>query len=293
MLWVRKLLVSLFSTVTLLALIGGVVAVSLNAAFAAPTKTEQWLDQSRLYDHFLATEISQITQLGSDSTAQAVGINSNDQAVQQAIKSAFSKQLIDRYVHTFLAGNYAWLQGKTATPVFKIDLSVAKQSLSTQISQAVTAHLSQVPLCTAAQLGQIDKIDLLTIVCRPPGIDPKVAAAQIQQQIDSGSGVLSDSIITADNLNAHMAGSATGKPYYLRFSQLPRAYQLAQKLPVILGALALMSAFIILFAAPSKRLGWRHLAKLLITAGVLLTISKLIFDVKDQLGYSQQHASCY
>jgi hypothetical protein len=278
MLWVRKLLVSLFSTVTLLTLIGGVVAVSLNAAFAAPTKTEQWLDQSQLYDHLLTSEISQITQIGSDSTSQAGGINSNDPAVRQAIKSAFSKQLVEQYVHTFLAGNYAWLQGKTTTPVFKIDLSVAKQSLSTQIGQAVRAHLTQVPLCTAAQLEQIDNINLLTVACRPLGVDPRVEAAQVQQQIESG-GALSDSIITADNLNTRKAGSVTGKPYYQRFSELPRAYQLAQKLPLILGVLALLSAVIIIFAAASKRLGWRHLAKILVTAGVLLSIAKLVFDV--------------
>lgn len=279
MLWVRKLLVSLFSTVILLALIGGVVAVSLNAAFATSNKTEQWLDQSQFYDHFLATEISQITQLSIDDSAQMGGINSNDPAVQQAIKSVFSKQLIKQYVHTFLASNYDWLQGKTTKPVFKIDLSTAKQSLGAQIGQAVTTHLAQVPPCSTAQLEQIGKVDLLTIACRPPGVDPGLEAAQIQQQIDSTSGARGASVITADSLNTHMARSAKDKAYYQRFSQLPRAYQLAQKLPVALAILALISALIILIAAPSKRLGWRHLAKILLTAGVLLSIAKLIFDI--------------
>ena len=279
MLWVRKLLVSLFSFLTLLALLGGVVAVSLNMAFSTPNKVEPWLSQSQLYDHFLATGLTQIDQASSDGTGQATSFNSNDPIVQQAIKQAFSKQLIEQSVHNVLAGNYAWLQGKTATPEFKVDFSGAKDSFSQQIGQAVSAHLTSIPDCTMAQLSQIQTVDLLHIDCRPAGINPAAEAAQIEQQINNNSGFLSSSVITADSLSPQKSGDKSVNPYYKQFSVLPKAYQLAQKLPYAMAGLAALSALFILLAAPTKRHGWRHLTKILVTASILLSVAKLAFDI--------------
>jgi hypothetical protein len=282
MLWVRKSLVSLFSLLALLALFAGVVAGSLNAAFSKPDKIETWIDQSQVYDNFVATSISQaFKQTGGDQSpaSQSTTLNSQDPIVQQAIKASFSKQLIQQSVNNFLDGNYAWLQGKTDTPQFRIDLTAPKISLAKQVSHAVASHLSQIPACTPAQLSHLQSIDLLHIACRPAGIDPEGQASQLEQQIVSNSGFLSNSVITAQNLTPAKSEVVQPKPYYQKLSVLPSAYQLAQKLPYALALLGVISIVILFLLIPAKRQAWRLLAKLLIIAGVMLTVSKLAFDI--------------
>lgn len=278
MIWVRRFLVSVFSLILLLALVGVVESFSLNAAFSTPTKTEHWLNQSPMYKHFVATVVKQAIQQGNDNhTGQPSIISAKDPAVTQAIQTAFPEQLINQSVATFLNGNYDWLNGKNPKPEFKIDLTMAKTQFTQQIGQIIATHLSQLPACTLSQLNQLQTNDLLNIGCRPSGIDPSLEAPEIQQQINSTSGFLSNPVITADSLNPQQPGS--GRPYYQRLHQLPRIYQTAQKLPYALAALSLISALVILLAARTKRLAWRHIAKVLVTAGLILALGKLVCDI--------------
>ncbi len=276
MLWVRKLLVSLFALVTLVALVGSVVSASLNAAFSTPAKTEQWLGTSQFYEHFIANSVSQATESIGDGAGQTTTLDGNDTLVQQSVKSAFPKKLVDQSIASFLDANYAWLHGKTAIPRFTIDLSAAKTSFAEQIGQGVATHLAQIPDCTPQQLNQMQTVDLEHITCRPPGIDPSVEGLQVQQQIAGNDGFLSNPVITADTLTPQKSDA---QPYYRRLSAAPKVYQWAQKVPYILAALAAVGISIIFLAAPTKRQAWRLLAKLLLTAGIVLSIGKLAFDI--------------
>jgi hypothetical protein len=278
MLWVRKLLVSLFALLLLVALLSGVVSESLTMAFGTPTKVEQWLNESNLYNHFVSNAVGQAEQITSD-TGQPTTISTDNAVVQQAIKSTFSQQLIGQSVNTFLDSNYAWLEGKTTTPQFKIDFSAPKAALAKQISQAVATHLASVPACSASQLSQLQTIDLLNLACRPPGVDPASEALQVEQQIMSSGGFLSNPVITADNLTPNKSSSKQSQPYYQQLSKLPKFFQLGKKVPYAFAALGLVSLVIIFLATPTKRKAWRLLAKLLIMAGVLLAVTRLAFDI--------------
>ena len=280
MIWVRKFLVSLFSAVLLVALVGGVVSYSLNSAFAEPTHSEQWLSQSQLYKQFTANSLSQAVQF-TDSNGQVTTIDANDPIIQQALQNAFPEQLANQSVATFLGGNYQWLKGKTDKPQFTIDLTAVKATFAHQIGQAVGARLGQLPICSLSQLRQLSQmqtVDLLQAPCRPPSLNPSVEAVYIEQQITSSGGFLTNPVLTADNLHPLSQPSQSGKPYYTRLHALPHIYQVAQKLPYIFAGLALISLLILLLASQTKRFAWRHLVKILIFAGLVLALGKPVFD---------------
>ncbi len=278
--WLRKFLVSLFSALLLLSLVGGVAAYSLNSAFSEPTNSEHWLSQSQFYKQLTANYLAQAVQF-TDSNGQATVINANDPIVQQATQSVFNNQLADQTVASFLNGNYQWLKGKTDKPQFKLDFSAQKADFARQVGQATANRLQQLPVCNLRQLQQLAQaqtVDLLSASCRPPSLNPAVEANNIEQQIVDSKGLLANPIITADSLSVQNPGVQPSTPYYSRLRVLPAIYRLAQKLPAIFMGIAIISLVILFLAAQSKRYAWRHLAKTFSVAGLILALAKPLFD---------------
>lgn len=276
MLWVRKGLVHLLSLLLFACLIGAAVATSININLSHPDKIKTWLNQSRVYDHFVAEAIAQ-AQKSAGNKPDNGPVSLSDSAVQQAAESAFSQQLLHQSVNTVLDSNYAWLQGKTATPNFTVDLRSAKHSFAEQVGAYVRTHLAGLPVCTPAQLSQIDvpNIDPLTVVCRPDALSPEAEGNQVTQSIENGD-FLSNPLITSSSINPNAA--AASKPYYTKLSFAPELYRSGVKLPWALGLVAMVLALSIIVVAPFRRKGWHRVGSMLAGAGVLLIIGKFIAD---------------
>jgi hypothetical protein len=278
MVWVRKGIVLLLSLVLLVSLVGDALAVSINLNLAHPQKLETWLSQSNFYGSLITNELHNARQ--SASNDQGAGrVSLDDQAVQQAVKSVFSAQLLRQYVNTFINSNYAWLEGKTATPSFTIDLTAAKQKLAKQIGQAVETRVAHLPACSSAQQAQLSATlnsDPLSIPCRPAGFNPQIAVAQVEAQISQSRDFLNNTVLTAKTLSPN--GNNSGQPYYQKLSALPKLYRLNRQLPWIFGGFAVLSAVGIIFIAPRKRRGVRRIGWVLLVAGVLLIAVKLTAD---------------
>jgi hypothetical protein len=273
MIWLRKGLVHLLSLFLLVALIGGALATSAELSLTHPAKLENWLSQSNLYDHFVSNAIDQSQKsTGNQSGSVSLG----DTVVKQAAESAFSTQLLQKDVNTFLDSNYAWLQGKTSTPNFTIDLSGAKQNFANAVGQYVTTYSANLPVCSSAQLAKDQNIDPLAAVCLPQGVNAQAAGAQVTQQLTSSSGFLSNPVITASSINPNQ--NSHSQPYYQRVSQLPKIYRLATKLPLALGGLAVLITLAIVFIAPRKRKGVRRVAAVLVVSGIVLVVIKFAAD---------------
>ncbi len=275
MIWLRRSLVGFLSLMLFVSLLGGALAASARLNLTHPAKIEAWLAQSLLYDHFVNTVIDEADKSKGDDQSGSVSLN--DAAVQQAAKSAFSPQLLQGNVNTFLESNYAWMEGKTATPNFKIDLTAAKQSFAQQVGQYVRVYTAGLPVCTAAQLAalQNQQPDPLAATCRPPATTPEAAGAAVTQKLSSSGDFLSNPVITAETINPDAHGQP---PYYKKLSRLPDAYQLALKLPLIFSAMALISMLGIVYIAPRKRAGIRRIAILLTVSGIILVALKFAAD---------------
>lgn len=278
MIWLRKGFVHLLSTLLLIALLGAALATSANLNLSHPTKIENWLSQSKLYDNFVNTAVTQAQKSTSNNSGSTP---LNILAVRQAAASAFSPELLQQSVNTFLDSNYAWLQGKTIQPEFTIDLSSAKQSFAKQVGQYTQAHLAGLPVCTNAQLAQIPNpanVDPLSLTCRPPSLSPAAVNTQVTQKIYGSDGFLSNPVITPQSFQPKGNGGPPSQPYYQKLSMAPKAYRLGQKLPYILGVFSLLCMLGIIFIAPRRRQGLRRVGVVLFEAGILLVVAKFISD---------------
>lgn len=258
-------------------------SVTTTLTFTKPDRLESWLTQSKLYDHFIATAIDQAQK--SVQTDQGQGLNSglslNDPGVQQAVTAAFTPQTLQNAVNTFLDANYRWLDGKTATPNFTIDLTQAKAALAANLAAYAEKRAATLPKCTTLEGAQ--GIDPLTITCLPPGITPAMIGQSAQDQIATSKDFLADPVITAQTLNQSQGqGSTTEKqPYYVKLSQLPKAYRVAKDIPWIVSVLSVLCGAGIVLLGSSRRRGVRRVGTLLVASGVV--ILALIFISKAAL----------
>jgi hypothetical protein len=187
--------------------------------------------------------------------------------------------LLKQYTNTILNSNYAWLEGKTATPQFTLDLKPVKRQLAQQVGQTVESRLNDLTQCSDAQLTQLQatlSTDPLSIPCLLPTVDPQTAAAQATEQINGSSDFLNNPVITANALNPN--GDNQGKPYYQKLSKAPALYKWGQRLPWICGALVLLSTLGIIFIAPLRRRGVRRVGIVVLEAGIILIIVKFVSD---------------
>lgn len=273
----RKTLLVLLGIVLFGSLLGVALSTSAKMTIYNPDKVEQWISQSKLYDHFVSTAAER-GQAAVGSTSENDNVTSlSDTAVQDAAKTAFSKQLVEQSINSVIESNYAWLRGETDTPEFKIDLTGAKQSFAQEVGAYVTTSLSSLPVCTNAQLAQMQNVDPLSMTCRPSNVDPKTAGQQVTQQIIDSDELLSNTVLTAQTINPDPASQSD--PYYEKFSQLPKAYQFSEKLPYIFAGLTVLSALVFILLFSSRRNGIKWTAIILTVAGLLLVTTKLTSDL--------------
>jgi hypothetical protein len=274
----RKFGVGFCALVLFVSLLVLAFSTSANIAFKNSHKIETWLDESNLYGAFVQNAINQAEQTAG--TDQSGGISLSDTVVEQAAQSSFSSQALQDDVDAFLDSNYAWLQGKTNVPNFKIDLTSAKRSFAERVGNYVTTYLNGLPACTPQQLAALDPqtTDPLTLQCRPSGIDPATEGQQVTSQIEHSSAFLGNPVLTAANINPHGGVQNQGQPYYARFSSLPQAYRANTYLPWIAGVLALLSGAGAILFASRKRKGLKVVGVVLLLDGVVMLLAKLGSD---------------
>lgn len=273
----RKTLLVLLGIVLFGSLLGVALSTSAKMTIYNPDKVEQWISQSKLYDHFVSTAAER-GQAAVGSTSENDNVTSlSDTAVQDAAKTAFSKQLVEQSINSVIESNYAWLRGETDTPEFKIDLTGAKQSFAQEVGAYVTTSLSSLPVCTNAQLAQMQNVDPLSMTCRPSNVDPKTAGQQVTQQIIDSDELLSNTVLTAQTINPDPASQSD--PYYEKFSQLPKAYQFSEKLPYIFAGLVLLSTLVFILLSNPRRNGLKWTAIILTLTGTLLVTTKFTSDI--------------
>ncbi|HVW23004.1 MAG TPA: hypothetical protein VHB51_00750 [Candidatus Saccharimonadales bacterium] len=277
MMWLRKSFVHLLASLLLLSLLVLGVSTAIAQNFSKPTKVEGWLADSNIYGHFVKDVILQSDQ-SIGSSQQMSGISLSDTAVQQAAQSAFPTSLIKKSINDVLDANYAWLQGKTATPEFKVDLTAAKQSFAQQVGTYVTNYFSSLPVCTAAQAAQLTNIDPLSAPCRPSNVTAQQEGQMVQQQLTEGGSFLTKSVLTPATLNPDQ--KADSQPYYQnqKLQHLPKIYRTAVAIPWIALAVAVVTALGVIFIYPVRRRGVRKVGYGLVIAGVLLLASKFVVD---------------
>ena len=276
--WLRRLAVGFLSLVLFFSLIGGAQAVSANIAFRHPDNIESWLDQSKFYDHFIDNALDQ-AQKSVDANS-SLSISFKDAQVRDAAKKTFTPDVLKKISHQVLTANYAWLDGSVPTPTFSIDLTQQKQQFADEVGKTTQTYLAGLPVCTTAQLQQLQNeltsIDPFALPCRPPMVTPQLEASLVTQELNNSKAFLDVPVITANSSQLNPNNASV--PYYQRFSKAPRLYQLETKLPWMYGVLALISLLGIIALARTRRRGARLIGFVMVVSGLFLIAIKLVAD---------------
>ena len=240
--------------------------------FGSPDPIKTAIKDSGVYDKAVDTVLSEAkrqTQAGESE------IPLDDPGIQKAVEDALPPEFIEQTAGGAIDGLFAWLQGKTESPQFTIDLNDAKRRLATGIGEAAYAKANTLPPCTAAQLRTLDRndLDIFNLPCVPPGLDLRAEQAKLVQQISSNNEFLQDTTVTAEDLPQQ-----DGQNAFDQAAIVPQAYVWLVRLPWILGVLALVSATGVILLHDERRRGVWVVGRTAIAVGVVLVISSVLVN---------------
>lgn len=252
--------------IALLALTTAMVIV-----FGNPNTLKTSLKQSNIFEAAVENVIQE-SQKESKSSKDDVPLE--DPRVQTAIKNVFSGEFLETQSDNVIDGIYTWLDGKSDTPTFNLDLDDAKTKLANSIGDAAVAHVKSLKACSAQQLVKLEtsSANLFSLTCRPPGINLKSERAKLVDEITNSDAFLKDTSLSADDLPK----DENGQTIFDKLEAARSSYQWSKRLPWILGgvALAFMAAVILLH--DDRRRGIMVVSRGFLIAGAILLVGVLI-----------------
>ena len=234
---------------------------SLYMVFGTPQPLEHALKQSGIYSVFTQNTIEEQTT----STILAV----NEPGVQTAIQQAFPPSLLEEDANKIIDGTYDWVQGRTATPHFTVDLTEPRAQLADRIATYVAQKTAALPQCStqaSLQLAQAGTTNLnpYTLTCRPAGVSSDQLASQARQEVLS-SDIFSTPVLTADSIK-----NDKGESLSEQLKAVPQAYTWMIYTLYGTGIVAVLAIVLIVYL---QRHQWRRAVKrlstILISIGVL------------------------
>lgn len=229
------------------------------AGSSAPIK--KILAGSGIYSSAVSGALDQAKTSGGD---QGGGVPLVDPAVKQAAENTFTPQFLQQNSEKVLDSIFVWLNGKTPTPDFRIDLSSLKSTFATEASKAAQGRAATLPACPPGLSGNSNSFDPFSATCLPKGLTPAAVATQVQSDIASGQGFIKDPILTADSVKK--SGSSQSV-FADQLKDAPKIYQKIKKTPMILAILALVATLGIIFLSSSRAKGLRRAGIIFLMVG--------------------------
>lgn len=218
-----------------------------------------WLDDSGVYEQIpdlALQELSKNPEGGESFTKPEV---------KSALKDVLKPELLQSWSENFIDATYRWLEGKVDTPDFNLDLTPLRQG----ISNFIRSHLSGLPVCDKNSRPPDDEDDVLALTCLPRGTDINARVSAAEQQLFSGDGPFSQTVINAESLR----NKETGKnPFEDKFAAFPDVYQAVMKLPFILGLLTILAGTAMVWLYEQKSQAWRKIARTFLSVGLILLV---------------------
>jgi len=255
--FLRKVGVAAAATLLTFALLGFGFAWSSHQVFGTATGLKQVFVKSGVYQSIVADVLHQQT-----NTSPNTAIPVDQPQVKQIIENAFPPQFLQSQTEQVIDALYTWLNGKSPSLQFAVDLSTAKRKLADGVEQYTIAHLATLPSCPANEIPSGD-IDPFSAACVPGGIDRRAIAAKERETIVNGS-FLKNSTISASTLK-----NSDGKTLSQQLQKAPAVYRRAKLGLYISALLALTLAAIVVFASATWRQGLRKVSTILVIVGAV------------------------
>jgi hypothetical protein len=236
--------------------------------FGTPDNLKKAADESKLYDSAVTNVLDAAKQDAQSQTDTQLPLD--DPKLEQVAKDAFPPELLSKNSGSIIDGFYAWLQGKSESPQFSVDLTQAKQQLATGVADYAKQRYEGLPPCTIQQLQAIDpnNVDAFEVNCRVPGLASDTVYQRVLGEIQNSDGFLQDTTFTADDLPKDEQGRSVTD----NLAAAPDLYNLFKSLPWILGILSVLFGVGVLFLSETKRRGLRSLGITLLGTGIFLLI---------------------
>lgn len=228
-----------------------------------PEKIKQILNDSGVYSSVVSGLLDQAKQVSSNNGDISLSNTLVRSAADQAITPTFLKQNTE----TFIDSVYRWLDGKSASPDFLIDLTSVKTQFADNVASNLQPQLAALPVCPAGT--NVQSFDAFNATCLPRGVTAAQAVANVKSDILNGKGFLDNPTITAKDLKSSDSNQSV---FNDNLKDAPKAYQRAKSSPVILALLALLIAAAIIFLSPTRRSGFRRVGITLLSMGVFMVI---------------------
>lgn len=250
-----------------LALFGWIVVTILVILLGSPKLIKESLASSGVFDSLPKMVLSQ-----ARNTTEAGDIPLDEATISAVIKSSFSTEQLTTYTNTIVDGFYSWLDGKTPEPNFKIDLTSTRPVVAEGVANQAAARLATLPTCTSFPTG---KIDPFTVSCVPPGVNIASEKQKYLEQVLASPEFLPQTTFTV----ADLPKNGDGQTFAEQNQELPGYFQLAKRLPWILGAVAAVCMGIFLWLALDKRRALRSLGRMTLATGSFVLIPTLLFGL--------------
>lgn len=229
-----------------------------------PNKIKQILNDSSIYSSVVGGLLDQAKTISNDNGGD---VQLNNSLVRSAATDSITPAYLQKNTETFIDSIYRWLDGKSPTPDFLIDLTSVKTQFADNVAAKLQQQLAALPVCPAGTNPQ--SFDAFSATCLPRGVTAAQAVATVKNDILSGKGFLEDTTITATDLKS----SDSNQPVFSdNLKDAPKAYQKAKSSPFILATLALLLAVAIIFLSPTRRSGFRRAGITLLTIGIFVLV---------------------
>ncbi len=234
---------------------------------ASSDKVKQIIGNSGVYSQITPVIYDSYTDSGSSAKATTEGLPLQDQKVGDAANQVFDPEFVRTNIETVVDGVYDWLGGKSAEPSFNVDLSSAKSRFIQQVANQAASRAETLPVCTPAQLRELENTNLLSIPCRTSNADMQALKEDFISSANSNDGFLKDTSISPATLK-----DENGRSVFEDLKQMPENFQKLKKAPVVIGVLIVLVGTFILMISRSRKEGFNKLAVLLAVGGALVIV---------------------
>lgn len=246
------------------------VTCTLLTAFGSAQAVKHTLSSSGAYATIAETAVKQASASDNQNLSDTEKATLQQPEVQAAAQQAFSPAFVQSSTEEFIDGTYHWLDGKTASPDFKIDLSSAVKVFEDKAADAAVSRAKALPACTLQQLREINPttINPSNLPCLPPGFNVDTQKQAFIDSITSKNEFLQNPVVTADQIPK----DSNGQTVFERAHAAPTVFHWVTIAPWILGAVLIISGVGVIFLSLGRRKGIGSLAISLIGNGLLLLL---------------------
>lgn len=229
-----------------------------------PGKIKQIINDSGAYNSVVSGLLDQAKTV---SSSDGGSVQLSDPIVRAAADKSITPTYIRQNTETFIDSIYRWLDGKSATPDFLIDLTTVKTQFADNVATSLQPQLAALPVCPAGT--NVTSFDAFSATCLPRGVTAQQAASKVKDDILGGKGFLDNPTLTAKDVKSSNNNQSV---FNDKLKDAPRVYQDVKKSPIIMALLVLVAGIGIIFLSATKRLGLRKVGTSLLVIGVIMLL---------------------